>query len=210
MFGQFGPIDKIQVNSTKPFVKKDTGKLNYSAYITYKNEISSCLAILAVQKTKNINIECSFGNNKYCKFFLANIKCKKKNSDCLFLHEFANPQNVYYHDDGVGEYNQGKKMEIFKFQRKFARKIAAQYFPEILLIEGNKSQCMFQKINGKFKRSLKLDLINEGFIDSSGNALIELKNANFNKVFSPGEKSYCHPYEGGHYESVRPNENILQ
>ena len=179
MFGQFGKIDKIQINLTKPFVDLKTEKVFYSTYISFKSEISTCLAIISLNYSDDLEIECSFGNNKYCKSFLANIPCTTNN--CLFLHEQANPGYVYYEEHGVNLHNQVKRnWGNYNFQMKHAMQIAARYYKNIVYLPPNTDKSFFHKINSRFKKRLKKDQVEKRFIDRKGNYQLKSNDSSKN------------------------------
>ena len=43
---------------------------------------------------------------KYCQYFLSNQECT--NSECLYLHELNETDQLYYSDSNAGRHNQSK------------------------------------------------------------------------------------------------------
>ena len=72
----------------------------YAAYITYSTPIEASLAILAVDNTYIDNNHCiraTFGNTKYCEFYLIKKKCTVKN--CLYVHSNNNQEVIVEKDN---------------------------------------------------------------------------------------------------------------
>ena len=86
--GQYGKIIKFimiyKINQKK-------NKEEYSAYITYSNELEAALAILCINSLifEGKIIRAFFGTIKYRNYFLKNKKCPNTNK-CDFLHHFIN------------------------------------------------------------------------------------------------------------------------
>ena len=73
--GQYGSILKININK-KPYRTKGDPFRYCSAYITFKKNISACVAIISIGSTfipENPKIKASYATTKYCKFY-----CKKR------------------------------------------------------------------------------------------------------------------------------------
>ena len=84
----------------------DTNKKSYSAYITYSNKIEASLSILCVDSLmiKGKIIRAFFGTNKYCNYFLNNIRCP--NSDkCVFLHRYSSDKDIIIESNTKFTYN---------------------------------------------------------------------------------------------------------
>ena len=70
-FGQYGEIVQIFLNK-KGYTITDEKKIYYSAYITYNNNYSACLSIIALESSlvpKHKKLRASYASTKYCKFF---------------------------------------------------------------------------------------------------------------------------------------------
>ena len=102
-FGQYGTIIKLIISEkTNP----DTNKKSYSAYITYSNKIEASLSILCVDSLmiKGKIIRAFFGTNKYCNYFLDNVRCP--NSDkCVFLHRYSSDKDIIIESNTKFTYN---------------------------------------------------------------------------------------------------------
>ena len=102
-FGKYGTIIKLIISEkTNP----DTNKKSYSAYITYSNKIEASLSILCVDSLmiKGKIIRAFFGTNKYCNYFLDNVRCP--NSDkCVFLHRYSSDKDIIIESNTKFTYN---------------------------------------------------------------------------------------------------------
>ncbi|OII72353.1 RNA recognition family protein [Cryptosporidium andersoni] len=81
-FGKFGKILNMRIVP----IDYET----YSAFITYRDELSATKAIKSVNGKKifgNNTIRCSFGTNKYCSNFIRNLACT--NPNCAYVHKLA-------------------------------------------------------------------------------------------------------------------------
>ena len=97
-FGQYGEIDKIVVNTNNVY-NGSKGGPSYSAYLTFKSERDSSIAILSVDQFvfNGRLIRASFGTSKFCQFFLAGQRCTNK--ECLYLHELRSDLEAYTKED---------------------------------------------------------------------------------------------------------------
>ena len=132
-FGQYGKITKFVINKNKTYNSNNPNGPSYSCYVTYSNDSESSLAILALDNTiiDNHIIKASYGTTKYCLNFLKNSKCLNK--DCLFLHKFANDEDIISKD----ELNNNKN--LFSNQHVLAIKLSKIFTKEKrALIEKNK------------------------------------------------------------------------
>ena len=66
------------IDQSKPYTNKNNQKKNHGAYITYEQDFSAGLALLAIDRYQFENdvIKASFGMTKYCKYFLQGKVCK--------------------------------------------------------------------------------------------------------------------------------------
>ena len=132
-FGQYGKITKFVINKNKTYNSNNPNGPSYSCYVTYSNDSESSLAILALDNAiiDNHIIKASYGTTKYCLNFLKNSKCLNK--DCLFLHKFANDEDIISKD----ELNNNKN--LFANQHVLAIKLSKIFTKEKrALIEKNK------------------------------------------------------------------------
>ena len=132
-FGQYGKITKFVINKNKTYNSNNPNGPSYSCYVTYSNDSESSLAILALDNAiiDNHIIKASYGTTKYCLNFLKNSKCLNK--DCLFLHKFANEEDIISKD----ELNNNKN--LFANQHVLAIKLSKIFTKEKrALIEKNK------------------------------------------------------------------------
>ena len=132
-FGQYGKITKFVINKNKTYNSNNPNGPSYSCYVTYSNDSESSLAILALDNTiiDNHIIKASYGTTKYCLNFLKNSKCLNK--DCLFLHKFANDEDIISKD----ELNNNKN--LFSNQHVLAIRLSKIFTKEKrALIEKNK------------------------------------------------------------------------
>ena len=124
-FGQYGTIIKIVVNKNKAYNQNSPHGPSFSAYVTYSKPTEASIAILSLDEIilDNHSIRASFGTTKYCSFFLKGVECNNK--DCLFLHTFADENEIIKR----GDLNLNKA--IFASQHIIAIKIADIYNPEV-------------------------------------------------------------------------------
>ena len=117
-FGQYGKILKIVINQSG-YTQKYQNDTTYSAYVTYTTKEEASLALLCIDNcvVDNHIIRCSFGTTKYCNFFLKGVECINK--ECLYLHEWAEEEDMISKEDIVG----GNKQLFFE-QQKIALRIA--------------------------------------------------------------------------------------
>lgn len=96
LFGQYGCIKKIILNSSPQLIEKVHSCCAYSfifvflsRYITYSTSQEALLCIQAVDGCclQGSQIRASFGTTKYCNYFLRGIRCT--NTDCMYLHHMA-------------------------------------------------------------------------------------------------------------------------
>ena len=124
-FGQYGTIIKIVVNKNKAYNQNSPHGPSFSAYVTYSKPTEASIAILSLDEIilDNHSIRASFGTTKYCSFFLKGVECNNK--DCLFLHNFADENEIIKR----GDLNLNKA--IFASQHIIAIKIADIYNPDV-------------------------------------------------------------------------------
>ncbi|KAM7454014.1 hypothetical protein BLSTO_05234 [Blastocystis sp. subtype 1] len=92
MFGQYGKIKKIILNSSAQLVEK---LHSCCAYITFSSEQEALSCIMACDGCvmRGSQIRASFGTTKYCNFFLRGIRCT--NTDCMYLHAMAAAEDCF-------------------------------------------------------------------------------------------------------------------
>ena len=93
-FGQYGGIEKISINNRTYKTKGDPNRY-FSAYVTYKNYVSACIAILALQTQVSLinpKLRASYATTKYCKFYIKGKLCRA--STCNFYHVGANEDDI--------------------------------------------------------------------------------------------------------------------
>ena len=102
--GQYGKIIKLIVIYK---ANQENNKEEYSAYITYSNELEAALALLCVNSLifEGKIIRASFGTTKYCYCFLNNKICHKSNK-CNFLHHFINDKNIIFDNNNSFSYKE--------------------------------------------------------------------------------------------------------
>lgn len=112
MFGQYGKIKKIILNSSAQLVEKLHSCCAYLPsspltvrYITFSSEQEALSCIMACDGCvmRGSQIRCvspcavrrsaSFGTTKYCNFFLRGIRCT--NTDCMYLHAMAAAEDCF-------------------------------------------------------------------------------------------------------------------
>ena len=115
-FGQYGNILKIVINQSG-YSQKYQNDTTYSAYVTYSSKEEAALALLCIDNcvVDNHTIRCSFGTTKYCNFFLKGVECMNK--ECLYLHEWADEEDVVAKDEIIG----GNKQLFYQQQKKKSR-----------------------------------------------------------------------------------------
>ena len=94
--GQYGKILKVMI---KTQTYQLNGEEQFSAYITYTEEVEAAHAIVALQdfKVQNHLIKASFGTSKYCSYFIRNVNCTSQN--CVFQHSIAKPEDTFTSDE---------------------------------------------------------------------------------------------------------------
>jgi hypothetical protein len=90
-FGQYGQIQKCVIN-------KSPQHTAYQAYLTFASDESAAVCIKACNKfvLDGFELTVTYGTTKYCNYFLRGNQCPKP--DCLYLHEFAQQNNVLPRD----------------------------------------------------------------------------------------------------------------
>ena len=91
-FGQYGKIIHLLMIDK---VNQNNNKKEYSAYITYSNELEAALAILCINSLpiEGKSIQAFFGAIKYCDIFLNNKKCPNLDKSNYF-HHFISEKNI--------------------------------------------------------------------------------------------------------------------
>ena len=91
----YGEIQKMVFNNEKSFSVELSTNSFCSAYVTYCEENSAALAILALNnfEYKNTQLKANYGMTKYCSYFLKGKDCHNK--DCLFMHKIAEPEETF-------------------------------------------------------------------------------------------------------------------
>ena len=116
--GQYGQILRISINRTKAKNGKNGKKTScnnenmhemvngdchnycdstFSAYVTFVDTFSCCLALLAIQYCENVKfktLRAYFGTTKFCRFFLKGVKCNIRY--CSFAHYPAKVEHVLH------------------------------------------------------------------------------------------------------------------
>ncbi|CDW78808.1 ccr4-not transcription complex subunit 4 isoform 3 [Stylonychia lemnae] len=97
-FGQYGRIQQITINRENAYNSENQG-ICFSAYITYSQPQEASIAILAVDQFvyDSRHIRASFGRTKYCKFFLKDTQCPKK--ECPYQHTICDQNEALTQDD---------------------------------------------------------------------------------------------------------------
>lgn len=102
MFGQYGHLNKIVVNSRNPVGDKSN---TCGVYLTYETEDQALDCIKAVDgysychrqlkcvRERMVIIRASYGTTKYCFAFVRGQKCN--NPDCLYLHQLAAKEDCF-------------------------------------------------------------------------------------------------------------------
>ena len=78
----------------KCVVNRNSQHIAYQAYLTFSTDEEAAICIKACNKfiLEGNELTLTFGTTKYCNYFLRGNPCPK--SDCLYLHEFAQQNNV--------------------------------------------------------------------------------------------------------------------
>ncbi|KAK8801215.1 hypothetical protein WA171_004362 [Blastocystis sp. BT1] len=92
MFGQYGHLNKIVVNSKNPVGDKSN---TCGVYLTYETEEQALECIRAVDGYSYCRrqLKASYGTTKYCFAFVRGQKCN--NPDCLYLHQLAPKEDCF-------------------------------------------------------------------------------------------------------------------
>lgn len=100
-FGQYGPIKKVVVNSTR-IHSLPNQKHSVSAYITFRNtdDALECIYSLENFSIDGNKLKASFGTTKYCSAFLRGQKCT--NPDCMYLHRSGEQSDSFRKDEITG------------------------------------------------------------------------------------------------------------
>lgn len=106
MFGQYGNLSKVVVNSRSPVCDKSN---TCGVYLTYENNEQALDCIRAVDGFTYchrllkwicclfLSNRASYGTTKYCYNFIKGYKCN--NPDCLFLHQKADREDCFTKDE---------------------------------------------------------------------------------------------------------------
>lgn len=100
-FGQYGPIKKVVVNSTR-IHSFPNQKHSVSAYITFRNTDDALEYIYSLENFSidGNKLKASFGTTKYCSAFLRGQKCT--NPDCMYLHRSGEQSDSFRKDEITG------------------------------------------------------------------------------------------------------------
>ena len=126
--GQYGSILKININK-KPYRTKGDPFRYCSAYITFKQNISACVAIISIGSTfipEHPKIKASYATTKYCKFYCKKKVCRVKG--CNFYHDMAPNEDCIIVNDSLSN------MQLFNLQMKYAFEYANKIFEDICSI----------------------------------------------------------------------------
>ena len=108
MFGQYGRLSKVVVNSRSPVCDKSN---TCGVYLTYENNqqaldciravdgFTYCHRLLKFVIIVDLMNRASYGTTKYCYNFIKGYKCN--NPDCLFLHQKADREDCFTKDEMV-------------------------------------------------------------------------------------------------------------
>ena len=156
-FGQYGNILKIVINQSG-YSQKYQNDTTYSAYVTYSSKEEAALALLCIDNcvVDNHTLRCSFGTTKYCNFFLKGVECMNK--ECLYLHEWADEEDVVAKDEIIG----GNK-QLFYEQQKIAISISNIFNKErkyklLKRIKGNADSYGFPSVDSVYKKKYIYEL----------------------------------------------------
>jgi hypothetical protein len=183
-FGQYGKIIKLLINKTKTYNLNGINGPSYSCYITYSNETESSIAILALNNSiiNNHLIKASYGTTKYCIHFLNKTTCLNK--DCVFLHYFANNNDILYRDEMINNKN------IFEYQYLMAIQLSNIFnVNKKFELENIKNQkTIFPNAYSVYNKDIVLSYIKQNMINDK---LYKFENLNFdiNKIYLSKNKS---------------------
>lgn len=122
-FGQYGEINRIFVSKT-PYYLKLTNDYCHSAYITYKDELSACLAIAGLDKYiyKGKRLEASYGTNKFCRYYLNDQPCRNRN--CNFIHYEVKKGDIFLKHENLENKTifESKKITLIFFSISLLKK----------------------------------------------------------------------------------------
>lgn len=136
-FGKYGPVASIRINknSGNQSPKDQRSKL-FRVYVTYKNALSSSIAILSINmnSTKQKNgLITAFSANRLCKFFIKGKTCLVKH--CNFLHSLTNPNLILSEGINVSE------TLSFETQKKFVIENALENFKDLKKLKLDQNKC---------------------------------------------------------------------
>ena len=130
-FGQYGIIQNVTINKDNAYTtfvaapvngevestSSNKSQISYAAYITYTSPQDASLAIMALDQHMYDGrlIRASYGRTKYCKFFLKNHSCPKK--DCPYKHKESKEQDILTPDDM-------QKKALFQYCQQLALQIS--------------------------------------------------------------------------------------
>ena len=148
--GQYGKMIKIIITYK---INQENNKEEYSAYISYSNELEAALAILCIDSLliEGKIIRAFFGTTKYCIYFLNNKICPNIDK-CNFLHNYITDKNIIIDNNNSFSYedhlNLAKKIiyasnikinNLSKNNQK-TQKLGKHIFPSIDIIFFNKEE----------------------------------------------------------------------
>ena len=146
--GQYGKIIKIIIIYK---INHENNKEEYSAYITYSNELEAALAILCIDSLliEGKIIRAFFGTTKYCYYFLNNDKCPNTDN-CNFLHDYINDKNIIIDNNNTFSYEEHLNL---------AKKIINA--SNIKISNLSKNNLKYQKMKQKVFPSIDFIFLNE-------------------------------------------------
>ena len=183
--GQYGKIIKFIMIYK---VNKGNNKEEYSAKITYSNELEAALAILCINSFifEGKNIRALFGSIKYCNYFLNNKKCPNANK-CNFLHHFINDKNIINDENIIFDnINPFSYQEHLKIKKKIfdASNLKEKYLLKITHAKQKLKRNAFPSIdliflNEEKKEKNYFTTDDKGYIKSTNTDLNDVSLTNF-------------------------------
>lgn len=201
-FGQYGYIHQININKDNAYtssVQENIGgestssnksQISYAAYITYNSPQDASLAIMSLDQHiyEGRMIRASYGRTKYCKFFLKNQNCPKK--DCPYKHKESKEQDILTPDDM-------QKKALFSYCQQLAiqiSKIADMTEPQFRNLLKHKRESLsdlhnpkhiLPKVESIFENKdliKKINLVKATMLSAKKLTSSELKIENFRKI----------------------------